>query len=390
MALVPIRYSVRSLGQRLTSSTMTALSVALVVMVLTILLGFVNGLHRTMMLAADPDNHIVLMRGVTIEAGFINHETLDLLRVRPEIATDANGHPLMSPEILIPFDPTPDAPRASTATIRAVLPIAYEVHRNVRIIQGRRPERGKNEWIVGQRLAARFPGLHPGAKMRLGQSKVDFTIVGVFSDNGSTRESEVWMDLNDLSVVAHIPPAELGANVIHLVLKPGYDDQFKTALRSDNRLKVDLYSEQAFYQQAAGFSNQIRDLGLVVAVILAIGSLFGAMNTMYSAVARRRREVGTLRALGFGRGNVLAAFIIESTVLGLCGGLIGEVLAVAVAHATGLESRLMTVGNIMFSFDLPPSAFGYGMVWAVSIGVLGGLLPAWQASRLDVVNALRD
>ena len=369
---------------------MTALSVALVVMVLTILLGFVNGLHRTMMLAADPDNHIVLMRGVTIEAGFINHETLDLLRVRPEIATDANGHPLMSPEILIPFDPTPDAPRASTATIRAVLPIAYEVHRNVRIIQGRRPERGKNEWIVGQRLAARFPGLHPGAKMRLGQSKVDFTIVGVFSDNGSTRESEVWMDLNDLSVVAHIPPAELGANVIHLVLKPGYDDQFKTALRSDNRLKVDLYSEQAFYQQAAGFSNQIRDLGLVVAVILAIGSLFGAMNTMYSAVARRRREVGTLRALGFGRGNVLAAFIIESTVLGLCGGLIGEVLAVAVAHATGLESRLMTVGNIMFSFDLPPSAFGYGMVWAVSIGVLGGLLPAWQASRLDVVNALRD
>jgi putative ABC transport system permease protein len=138
---------------------MTALSIALVVMVLTILLGFVDGLHRTMTLAADRDNHIVLERGVTIEAGYINHETLDILRVRPEIALDARGNPLMSPELLIPFDPTPDAPRASTATIRAVLPVAYEVYRNVRLIEGHRPERGKNEWIVGQRLAAQFPGL---------------------------------------------------------------------------------------------------------------------------------------------------------------------------------------------------------------------------------------
>jgi ABC-type antimicrobial peptide transport system permease subunit len=114
------------------------------------------------------------------------------------------------------------------------------------------------------------------------------------------------------------------------------------------------------------------------------------MNTMYSAVARRKREVGTLRALGFGRGNVLSAFIVESAVLGLCGGVIGELLALIVAHTTGLESRLMTVGNIMFSFSLPLSVFGYGLVAAIAIGVLGGLLPAWQASRLDVIEALRD
>jgi putative ABC transport system permease protein len=226
--------------------------------------------------------------------------------------------------------------------------------------------------------------------MRLGSAKIKFPIVGVFSDNGSARESEVLMDFDDLAVINHVPPAELGATSVHLVLKPGYEDQFKNALRTDDRLKVDLYSEREFYEHAAGTSNQLRELGLIVAIILAIGALFGAMNTMYSAVARRKREVGTLRVLGFGRGNVLTAFIIESAVLGLCGGVIGELLAVIVAHATGLESRLMTVGNMMFSFDLPPSAFSYGMFSAVFIGVLGGLLPAWQASRLDVVDALRD
>jgi len=369
---------------------MTALSVALVVMVLTILLGFAAGLRRTVTRAADSNNHIVVRRGVPIEAGYINHESLDILRVRPEIALDSKGSALMSPEVLFPFDPTPDAPRASTATIRAVLPVAYEVHRNLRILEGRRPERGKNEWIVGQRLAARFPNLHRGAQMRLGQARTEFTIVGIFSDKGSTRESEVWMDLNDLAVVIHIPPGELGATVIHLVLRPGYADQFERALRGDNRLKVDLYTESAFYQQAANLSNQIRNLGLVVAVILGIGALFGAMNTMYSAVARRKREVGTLRAIGFGRGDVLAALVIESAMLGICGGIIGELLAIVVALATGLESRLMTVGSLLFSFDLPPPAFAWGLVWAIFIGAFGGLLPAWQASRLDVIDALRD
>ena len=388
--MVPIRYSVRSLGQRLTSSAMTALSVALVVMVLTILLGFVDGLRRTLMQAVGIDNCILLYRGVTVEAGFINHQTLDIIRARPEIATNAKREPLISPEILGAFDPTPDAPRASTATIRAIRAIGYEVHNKIKMIEGRRPIRGNNEWIVGQRLLIRFPNLHLGATMRLGSTKIKFPIVGVFADNGSARESEVLMDFDDLAVINHISPAELGATGVHLVLKPGYEDQFKSALREDDRLKVDLYSEREFYEHAAGTSNQLRELGLIVAIILAIGALFGAMNTMYSAVVRRKREVGTLRVLGFGRGNVLTAFIVESATLGLCGGVIGEVLAVIVAHATGLESRLMTVGNMMFSFDLPPSAFSYGILCAVIIGVLGGLLPAWQASRLDVVDALRD
>jgi len=388
--VIPVRYSVRSLGQRLTSSAMTAVSVALVIMVLTILLGFVDGMRRTMTLAADRSNYMVLERGVTVENGYINHETLAILRSRPEIAKDPAGNPLMSPEILVGFDPTPDAPRASTATLRAVLPVAYEVHRGIKIIEGRRPERGKNEWMVGQRAAVRFPSLAIGSTFRWEPVKTDFHVVGVFSDNGSARESEVWSDLNDIAVAVHVPPDLLNANVIHLILKPGEQEQFDNLLRSDNRLHVDLMSETDFYAQAAQFSDRIRTLGLVVAVILSLGAVFGAMNTMYSAVARRKREVGTLRVLGFGRGDVLGSFLVESAVLGLVGGAIGEVLAVIVAHTTGLESRLMNVGNILFSFRLPWSAFGYGLAAAIVIGTIGGLLPAWQAAQLDVMESLRD
>ncbi len=151
-----------------------------------------------------------------------------------------------------------------------------------------------------------------------------------------------------------ISPAEfhvagtVNYNIFHVVLKAGESEAFAAKLHRDNRLRVDLMSEQAFYLQAASFSNQIRSLGLAVAMVLAIGAVFGAMNTMYSAVARRRREVGTLRVLGFGRGTVLLAFIVESAVLGLAGGMLGELLAIIVAYGTGLQSRLMNVGTILF------------------------------------------
>ena len=368
---------------------MTAMSVALVVMVLTILLGFVHGMRHTMTSAAEQGHWMLLIRNVKAEAGSINHENIQIIRTMPQIATDAAGNPLMSPEIVAGFDPTPDAPRASTATVRGVHPIAYEVHRGMRVIQGRRPERGKNEWIVGQRLAARHPSFRPGATFRWLQHS-SWHIVGVFSDNGSARESEAWADLDDIATTFHIPPAELGANSIHLILKPGEADSFDKALRADARLRLDLVSESDFYAQSASFSDQLRKLGLVVAFVLAIGAVFGAMNTMYAAVARRKREVGTLRVLGFGRASVLAAFVMESLILALAGGAVGEVLAVAIAHATGLQSRLMNVGTILFSFQLPWSALVVGMAAAAIVGIGGGLLPAWQASQLNVVDSLRD
>ena len=300
---------------------------------------------------------------------------------------DPAGNPLLSPEDVNGFDPTPDAPLASSGTLRSVLPIAYEVHPGIRVIAGHRPERGQFQWMLGQRFAARHPDLTIGSPFRWGRN--NWHIVGIFSDNGSARESEVWTNLDDLAAEFHAA-GTVNYNIFHVVLKPGEAESFAARLHRDNRLRVDLMSEEAFYLQAAGFSNQIRSLGLAVALVLAVGAVFGAMNTMYSAVARRTGEIGVLRVLGFSRFNVLASFVIESVVLALAGGILGELLGVIVAYSTGLSSQLMNVGEFIFRFRLTVGAFVSGIVAAVLIGALGGLLPAWRASRIGLVESLRS
>jgi putative ABC transport system permease protein len=387
--LIPIRYSARNLSQRFTASLMTGMSVALVVMVLTILLGFVNGMRRTLTSAVDANNFIVLQRGVSVEAGGMGHATLDILRTRPEIAADQEGRPLFSPEIVLGFDPTPDASHASVATLRAVTQSAFQVHRNLQVVEGHKAQRGKNQWVVGQRLAAQYPNLRPGATFNLFHTQ--WHIAGIFADGGSARESEVWTDLDDLAVALHVSRDQWGATSVHLGLKPGNAESLRHLFSTDTRLRVDLLSEQDFYAQAAiGFTGQLRQLGLIVAMSLSVGAVFGGMNTMYAAVSRRKREIGTLRALGFGRANVMFAFIVESALLGFAGGIVGQIFATVVAFTTGLESRLMSVGTILFSFNLSWTAFAAGSVVAILIGIGGGALPAWQASRLDLLDSLRD
>jgi len=167
------------------------------------------------------------------------------------------------------------------------------------------------------------------------------------------------------------------------------EDAFKHALDNDARLRLDAETEAEFYSQESEFAEQLRGLGLVIVVILGLGATFGGMNTMYAAVARRGREVGVLRALGFTRGNVLASFVIESIAIGIAGGLIGELLAVVVATAIGLNSRLMNVGEFIFSFRLTPGTFVSGIIAAAIIGGFGGLLPAVRAARIGVMEMLR-
>jgi putative ABC transport system permease protein len=318
----------------------------------------------------------------------MTHEMYEIVRALPEIQNDAAGRPLISGELVLGFDPTPDTAVATNATLRGVTPVAFEVHRGLHFVSGRAPRRGQGEIVVGQRLAARFPNLSLGRTFRFGHH--DWTVSGVFSDEGSARESEVWMDRDDLINDARVNAGQVGYNSAHVVLKPATSEQFEHALESDTRLRVHAMGEREFYAMQANFTDQIRDLGLVVAIVLSIGAVFGGMNTMYTAVARRSREVGVLRVLGFGQGTVLTSFVAESVILGFAGGVAGVALGVLVASATGLTSRLMHVGTILFSFRLTPMAFAVGIAAAMLIGMLGGLMPAWRASRLDIVSALRD
>jgi len=214
----------------------------------------------------------------------------------------------------------------------------------------------------------------------------NWSIVGTFSDRGSARESEIWTDLDVLQQDVHFGS---GFSTLHIVLKPAMGATLQSALLKDARLSLDAIPERRFYAQQSQLADRMGRLGLVVAAILAIGAIFGGMNTMYTAVARRTREVGILRALGFSKASILASFIVESIVLALIGGVIGAILGVIVATATGLSSHLMSVEMLLFSFKMTPSAFISGLVLAVIIGALGGLLPAWRAARLGVLDSIR-
>jgi ABC-type antimicrobial peptide transport system permease subunit len=172
-------------------------------------------------------------------------------------------------------------------------------------------------------------------------------------------------------------------------MKPGMGPSFDTALTKDARLRLDAMPEDHFYALQSRLADQLRGLGMIIAVILGVGAIFGGMNTMYAAVARRAREVGVLRAIGFSRADILLSFVLESMVLALAGGVLGEILGVVVAAATGLNSRLMNVQMLMFSFKMTPSAFVSGLLAALAIGALGGVLPAWRAARLGVIDSIR-
>jgi putative ABC transport system permease protein len=385
--VIPIRYNLRSLMVRRATAAMTASVVALVVMLLFILSGFVAGLRATVMQNALPDNWIVLSRGTTDEgSSFISHEQYEIVKSRPQIAATADGQALISPEVITGFNPNPNEPSQSIFTMmRGVYPVAYQVHSSMRLETGNWPAHGASEMAVGRKLAARFPNLAIGSDFKFGPRT--FKIVGIFSDRDSARESEVVTDLGTLTQDIHV---NNGFAVLHVVLKPGTHDDFAKSLTTDSRVKLDAMSEQEFYAKQTGFVDQLRALGLIVALILAVGSVFGAMNTMYSAVARRTSEIGVLRVLGFSRFNVLTSFVIESVVLALAGGILGEILGVLIAYSTGLSSQLMNVGEFIFRFRLTLGAFVSGLVAAILIGALGGFLPAWRASRIRLIESLRS
>jgi putative ABC transport system permease protein len=387
--LIPIRYNLRSLMVRRATSAMTASVVALVVMLLFILSGFVAGLRATVMANALTDNWIVLSRGTTDEgSSFISRDQYEIIKSRPQIAATDDGQALVSPEVITGFNPDPAASVTSGVMftlLRGVYPIGYQVHSGMRLESGRWPNKGAAEMVVGSKLATRYPNLAVGSDFKFGRRT--YKIVGVFSDRDSARESEMLTDLDVLTQDIHTAN---GFEVLHVVLKPGMHDDFAKSLTTDSRVKVDTMSEQEFYAKQTAFVDQLRALGLIVALILAVGSVFGAMNTMYSAVARRTSEIGVLRVLGFSRFNVLASFVIESIVLALAGGILGELLGVIVAYSTGLSSQLMNVGEFIFRFRLTVGAFVSGLVAAILIGALGGLLPAWRASRIGLVESLRS
>jgi putative ABC transport system permease protein len=385
--MVPIRYNFRSVIERRATSLMTILGVALVSMIFVIVFGFAAGLKQSLLNTGEDRNVIVMARGVTSEnESFVPHSAVEILRVRPEIAANQQHRALLSRESIVGVNVSRTHGAKEFALLRGVEPIAYQVHPNLHLVEGHWPVRGDGEWVVGRRLLTRYPYLQPGTTFHYEHR--DWKIVGVFADNDSARESEAWTDLDDLINEFHWDVG--GAAALHLVLNPGSAAEFAQAIKSDGRLTLQAETETEYYAAQAAVAGQLRMLGLIVALALAIGAMFGGMNTMYTAVTRRAREIGVLRVLGFSRGDILSSFVIESVILGVAGGVAGVVLATAVAWATGLTSRTMNVGSTFFSYRPTPGAIVAGIAVSAVIGVAGGLMPALRASRVGIISALRE
>jgi len=265
--MIPVRYNLRSLLERRATSLMTVLGLGLVAMIFVILFGFIGGLKGTMLNAAGEHNWVVLSRGAPDEtASFIAHDMIEIVRVRPEIASSESGQPLLSPEVFAGVNISRDKHVRQFVLMRGVTPIALRVHRKMRLVAGRWPVRGNGEWAIGQKVQARQPYLTLGTQVHFGRR--NWTIVGVFSDDDSARESEIWTDYDDLLIDAKHNGKD--TNSIHVVLKPGTSEAFQNALKNDGRLKLDAITERDYYASQTKVVDQLRSLGLIVALTLGL------------------------------------------------------------------------------------------------------------------------
>jgi putative ABC transport system permease protein len=387
--LAVTRIHLRSLPQRLGASASAAVGVAGVVATMVAVLAIAEGFAAALSGSGTHDTAIVLRSGSDTEMSSLL--TLDDARTiadGPGVRRGPRG-PLASAEMFVVVD----VPKRSTGTLanvplRGVDPAALEIRPSLRIVEGRPFEPGRNEVLVGIGAAQQFAGLDVGRTLRWGNT--EWTVVGQFASDGTLWESELWCDARVLQ-----PLYRRGSTVQSVYVRlegPDSFAAFKDALTADPRLDVKVQLEETYFaEQAEALNTVITSLGYFIAVLMGVGAVFGAVNTMYSAVASRTREIATLRALGFGAGPTVVSILVESTLIALLGGIVGG-LAAQLAFDGYRTSTLnwSSFSQVTFAFDVTPKLLALGVTWAIGMGLLGGLLPAWRAARLPVAQALRE
>jgi putative ABC transport system permease protein len=386
---IPIVYNVRSVLQRWSSAIVAVLGIAGTVGVFIAMLAMAQGFRATLVASGSPGNAIVRRAGADSE--MVSAITLEELRTIEDaagVARDARG-PLASGEVVV----IAAFPLARTGTdanvqVRGVSARALDVRPNVRMTAGRFFRPGLAELIVGSNAVASYRGLALGGTVRFGGGT--WTVTGVFDAGGSAFDSEIWCDANVLSEI-YKRPTNIFQSVTVRLESPASLARFKDALTSDPRLSVQVDRETDYYRaQSRTLTDLIRILGFLVALVMGIGAVFAALNTMYSAVAERSREVATMRALGFGGGIVVLSFIIESLFIALIGGLVGCLVVLPMNGFTTGTINWQTFSHLAFAFRITPGLLMQGLAFALLMGLVGGVPPAIRAVRRPVAEALRS
>ncbi|HKH48528.1 MAG TPA: ABC transporter permease [Thermoanaerobaculia bacterium] len=381
--------NLRTIVERRGSSLATVVGVAGVVIVFVAVFSIAEGVRHALTSNATSDTAVVLRSGSDSEMmSGLGRDDTRIIAEAPGVRRSPAG-PMASAELYVIVD----VPKRSTGTdanvpLRGVQPAAFEVRDEIQILEGRRFEPGRNEVLVGRAAASQFAGLDLGNRLRWGQN--EWTVVGIFSAGGGLAESEIWCDAGVLQ------PAYRRGNSFQSVYakleSPDAFQKFKDALTADPRLDVKVIQESEYYAaQSEGLTTLIRALGIVITLLMGVGAIFGALNTMYAAVATRTREIATLRALGFRAGPVVLSVMTESLLLALLGGVVGA--AIAYFGFNGFQTSTLnwaTFSQLSFSFTVTPVLMGVGLACAVLMGLIGGLFPAIRAALLPVATALRE
>ena len=381
---IPLGYNLRSLWQRKLSSFSTAAAIALVVGIFVVVLSLAQGLSVAFVSSGRPDQALVLRPNARFELNSsIERDRMRILKVHPLLKRDAEG-PMASAEVVV-VELFPMADGTDTnVTVRGLEARGITLRPQVRLVQGRWFRPGLSEVVVPRKMQGRFPSLELGRNLRMGGR--DWQIVGTFDAGGASYESEVWSNVNDVMQAFR---RESYSAMLARLESPERVEGFLKAVEDDKRLKLEVIRETDYFKELTKAGDPIKILGNLITLILTGAAIFATMNTMYAAVAGRTKEIGTLRALGFRQREILASFQWESIFLCLTGGLLGSGLAL---FANGIQTgttSFETFSDVSFAFTITPGLMAQGVAFSLVMGLLGGFLPAWRASRIPLTEAMK-
>ncbi len=386
--MIPLKYNVRNLRVRWKTTMMTVLGTGLVVWSSCILFGLVEGMEHSLAISGDPLDVIVMRKGSSTETtgGFESSKADELLNL-PGIARDERGRPLAAKELLnIPIAERENGTRTNII-VRGVQPASRQLRPNFRIVEGSDLVEGRGECIVSRQMSKRFKGAQIGGRLEFGD-KEKYTVVGIFTAGGSAAESEVWADLKD---VERNTGREGSVSCVQVrAASSGDYDKLRDTIENDTRFKLAAIPESVYFLNQSRSSIFLKGAGTLIAVLLTLGAMFSAANTMFAAVSARTREIGTMRALGFSQLDILISFLGESLILCAMGGAVGLLAAIPLNALTYETSDFNSFASMTVSFRFGPMVMTVALVMTLAMGLFGGMFPALRAVRLNVISALRE
>lgn len=384
---IPYYYSLRNLWTRRLTTILTAAGMAMVVFVFAATLMLAEGLRKTLVETGSFDNVILIRKSSNSEVqSGVDRQQAAIVESQPEVAIGADGRPLLAKELVVLITlPKREGGRPANVVIRGIGPESLSLRPQVRLLEGRMPRPGAAEVAAGASIARRFKGGGMGETLRFGMR--DWTVVGVFDAGPTGFNSEIWGDADQLMQAFRRP---VYSSVLFRLRDSSEFDAFRGRIESDPRLTLEAKRETRYYlDQSEAMARFLRILGVTLTIIFSLGAVIGAMITMYAAVANRTIEIGTLRALGFAKGSILFAFILESLFLGLLGGVAGLIAASFMQLITISTMNWATFSELAFGFTMTGEIVWKSLVFSLIMGLVGGMLPAFRAARMNIVDALR-